>query len=150
MEKLLEFAKRFTDENQFGKIIKIKRQYYLVSDEIDEVLKKINEQAFYAGVFLGEEGKEFIPSFNFLDILSESSNKKIVVNSKGEWMFLCGKDVFSESIIKSESIMKRGDFVFVQNKENECLGYGMIVDKGSVFVKNVMDKGDYLRREMRK
>ncbi|MBW2987614.1 hypothetical protein KY336_03620, partial [Candidatus Woesearchaeota archaeon] len=39
--------------------------------------------------------------------------------------------------------------VLVQNKKDENLGYGKIVRKGKVFVLNLMDRGDFLRRERR-
>ena len=72
-----------------------------------------------------------------------------MVDDKAEWLFLCGRDVFAKSVVKAN--VKSGR-VIVCNKGKEVLGYGNIVGelgrKDKVFVKNLLDKGDFLRREM--
>ena len=53
--------------------------------------------------------------------------------------------------------MKKGDYTLILNESNECLGFGKITcnlrgeaDAHKVVVKNILDIGDFLRREKRK
>ena len=76
------------------------------------------------------------------------SNKKIFINDKSEWIFLNGKDILGKAITKANVT---NGLVFVQNKKDENLGYGkFILDikrKDEVVVKNILDRGHYLRCE---
>ncbi len=137
-----EFINKFTTEN-LGNIIKIGRGYYLVDSSLLKIKDKIGKDVFSIGVFLGEvKSKKFIPSIQLIDLLSTKSNKKIVVNNKAEWLFLCGRDVFKQSIISGS--LKTGKEYFVTNSKNENLGLGKFDGK---VVKNLIDKGQYLRIE---
>ena len=66
------------------------------------------------GLFLGEEkNKKFISSLALLELLSKESDKKIYLDEKGEWLFVCGRDIFAESISKAD--FKDKGLVLVQN-----------------------------------
>jgi len=80
-----------------------------------------------------------------IDVISEISQKKVFISQKAEWLFLCGRDVFEDSITKKYSDEK---IVLVQNEKDENLGYGVFIKKGKEkILKNLLDKGFYLRRE---
>jgi len=98
-----------------------------------------------------KEGK-FFPSFNLLAILAEAEDSKVVVNEKAAWLFICGRDIFGGGIVSVQGSRREGDFALVLNEFEECLGFGRIVrDLGAkdakVVVQNILDVGDFLRRE---
>jgi ribosome biogenesis protein Nip4 len=127
-------------------------RYYLVNP----VLKPLVRQDFFsAGVFLGKakEGK-FFPSFNLLGMLAKKEANRIIVDGKAAWLFICGRDVLRKSIVRVQGPGKKDTNTLVFNEFGECLGFGRIVEKLSgtvgdneVAVRNVLDIGDFLRRE---
>ena len=138
------FIRQFTDED-LGDIIEIKRRYFLVND----TLKRANVQdPAYIGIYLGERKGSFRPSPALLELIAEKSGKKLFVDKKGEWLFLCARDLFGRSILRSN--VKQG-LVLVQNEQDQNLGYGKIINslekKDQVVVKNLLDRGAYLRDE---
>lgn len=137
MKDIQEFLKNFTDED-IGEIELKKNTYYFKSQ--NQI-----EQAISQGLPLGTTGKYFKPSLYLLEILSKKSTNKILINDKAEWLFLCGRDVFQESITSDNS---KTDLLLVQNQRNENLGLGKKTWKGKkLIIKNIMDRGDFLRRE---
>ena len=146
-----DFIRNFIDRN-IGNITKIRNKYYLADKELLELKQKIKHEPEYIGLFLGEEMKNgFKPSPALIDEIAKISGRKVFVNDKGEWLFLCGRDIFGKSITKANA---NGGFVLVQSMKDENLGYGKIVgnitNKERIVVKNLLDKGEYLRREMTK
>ncbi|MEM4637580.1 MAG: hypothetical protein QXK76_00970 [Candidatus Woesearchaeota archaeon] len=135
------------------KIISIGKNYYYAEEYLSEISMRIKRDVFGLGLFLGsKEGKIFRPSPAFIDILSKmqgSEKKKIFVNEQGERLFLYGKNILMESIIVNNNLDK--GYVFVQNKNDENLGYGVFQQQGKdLIVKNLLDKGYYLRKEVKK
>ncbi|PVX24180.1 MAG: hypothetical protein CW716_10620 [Candidatus Bathyarchaeum sp.] len=122
--------------------------------------KKLKQQApkgfFYAGTYLGAvKGASFFPSFLLLAMIAETKANKIVVEKKTAWLFICGRDIFKKGILKDGNL-KKGEFTLVLNEHNECLGFGKMVlnlraeiDLSKTAVKNILDIGDFLRREKR-
>jgi ribosome biogenesis protein Nip4 len=108
---------------------------------------------YYAGLYLGKvKNRVFFPSFNFLNMLADLAVNKIVLDRKAAWLFTCGRDVFQTGILKVMGSKRKGDATLVLNEFGECLGFGKIIgglngigDK--VVVENVLDVGDFLRRE---
>lgn len=145
-----EFCSHFTDK-VIDNVITIGRAYYLVDDNLNYYINKINRSPESAGVYLGQTKKgKFMPSIPLLDILAQTSDKKLVINGRAEWLFLCGRDLMAGSI--SSSNVKKG-LVLVENERGEILGIGNIIanlkSKGeTIVVKNIIDRGDFLRREM--
>lgn len=118
------------------------RKYFIIPSEMLRHEKTIFPALSTIGLFLGEtKNNAFFPSLALLTILAKQSQKKAFVTDKAAWLFLCGKDIQNESIIKKNS--KEG-IILVQNKNDENLGYGKITKTG---IKNILDRGDYLRRE---
>ncbi|MEM2970964.1 MAG: hypothetical protein QW270_00875 [Candidatus Bathyarchaeia archaeon] len=130
-------------------IAKRKGRYFLLNEELK---KFVRENFFYAGVYLGKvKGGKFFPSFNLLRMIAEKGANKIVVDEKTAWLFICGRDIFKQGIIQVFGSKKRGDYTLILNRHGECLGFGKILhnldEAEGVVVKNIVDIGDFLRRE---
>ncbi|RME53899.1 hypothetical protein D6783_00505 [Candidatus Woesearchaeota archaeon] len=139
---LKRMLQRFTQDMPENLVVRGK-QVFSASPALQRFAKEVGADFFSIGVFLGEErGKGgFVPSPSLVDWIAERTEKKIVVNERGEWLFLCGRDVFEESVVGGASL--RGDVVVV-NERGEVLGLGNAIGK-KPFVKNVFDRGRYLR-----
>lgn len=144
MNKINEFIKQFTDKDIEG-IIKLGKQYFLADKELEQYIKKVSREPYSIGIFLGEERKYFKPTPALLEMLANKSKRKARINEKSEWLFLCGRDVFGKNI--TQMTVEEG-IVLVQNSTGENLGYAKIERKHDrVTLKNIMDRGYYLRRE---
>lgn len=147
------FARRFGGKIVFNteSIVEKSQRYYLLNPR----LKRFSQVDFYyVGLYLGKVGKKggFFPSFNLLDMLVEAVANKIVVDQKAAWLFICGRDVFSSGVVKVMGSKRKGDATLVLNEFGECLGFGQIEGElvgnaSGVAVRNVLDIGDFLRRE---
>jgi ribosome biogenesis protein Nip4 len=121
---------------------------------LNEVLKKgVSKDFFCAGIYLGKTvGGKLFPGFELLRLLAEKKSNKIVVDKKTEWLFICGRDIFKQGIVNTACAGQKGDHVLVLNDYGECLGFGRIVcdlskTERGLAVKNILDIGDFLRRE---
>ena len=155
MTEINDFVAQFNtsiplDESQ---IVRHRNRYYILS----KTLKQYSPKGFfYAGAYLGAvKGASFFPSFLFLALIAKSKANKLVLNKKTAWLFICGRDIFQQGILE-ENNFKKGDYTLVLNEHNECLGFGKIMhnlrgvpDAKKVAVKNILDIGDFLRREKR-
>jgi ribosome biogenesis protein Nip4 len=152
MKPLLTFTSQFGAQIALNpEFIEEKAQrYYLLNPR----LKRIAQGSFFcAGLYLGKikEGI-FFPSFNLLNMLVPHAANKVVVDRKAAWLFICGRDLFREGITKAMGTKRKGEFTLVLNEYGECLGFGRVVAnfdqaEGRVVVQNVLDVGDFLRRE---
>ncbi|NJL44531.1 MAG: hypothetical protein HC945_04450 [Nitrosarchaeum sp.] len=102
---------------------------------------------FSAGTYLGELRRVFEPSPSFVDFLAARTDRKVVVNEKGEWLFVCGRDLFAESVVSGAELRGR---VVVVNERDEVLGLGSIGGRPKPLVTNTFDRGWYLRRESKR
>jgi len=144
MDEIEKFIKNFTKEEIKG-ITKDGRKYFLANEEQIKIRDKIKTEAFAIGIFFGEMKKYFQPSPALIDLIAKKSNRKVFISKKAEWLFLCGRDVLEDSIVKKN--VEEG-LVLVQNEKDENLGYGIFSKKGNnLIIKNIQDKGSYLRRE---
>ena len=148
------FAFRFGSGIAFNSEIVIEKsqRYYLLNPRLKKLLQL---DYYYAGLYLGKVNNGmFFPSFNLLNMLVVVSANKIIVDQKAAWLFICGRDVFRVGIVKVMGSKRKGDATLVLNEFGECLGFGKILDdlgdsNERVAVKNVLDVGDFLRRETR-
>lgn len=137
-----EFVKQFTNK-ALGNIIKVKTEFYLINNNLKNFKDTLNLEPKQAGLFLGEiRNKKFVPSPSLLTELAKISDKKVFVNDKAEWMFLCKRNIIPNSILKPK--LYKG-LVLVQNKHDENLGYGLVQKDKTI--KNLLDQGAYLRIE---
>lgn len=152
IEEIDDFAKHFGVRISLSQDMTVRRhgRYFLLSQQ----QKKLGlKDFFYAGMYLGKtKGGRFFPSFNLLRIINEKEANKIIVNKKAEWLFICGRDIFNRGVLEVIRSKIKGDYTLVLNKRHECLGFGKIVGdlgkkQSKVFVKNILDLGDFLRRE---
>jgi ribosome biogenesis protein Nip4 len=150
------FVKQFNAKIPYDESNTIKNgnRFYLLSEKLK---KQIPKDFFYAGAYLGTvKGSSFFPSFLLLKMISEKKANKLIVNKKTAWLFICGRDIFKKGIFKGNKL-KKGDYALILNERNECLGFGKMtcnlwekIDARKVVVKNILDIGDFLRREKRK
>jgi ribosome biogenesis protein Nip4 len=121
-------------------------RYYLLGEDLKGFRSGEQRKPYAAGLFLGMGKREFMPTPALLRLLAMHSQRKAVVASDHvEWLFLCGRDVFPEFFTSSE----QEGFVLVQNERDENLGLGKIVpdkQKGTL-LKNILDRGNYLRHD---
>jgi len=135
------------DENL---IVKKQNRYFLLNKSLKKLILK---DFFYAGVYLGKtKDRKFFPSFILLGMIAQGKANKVVVDKKTAWLFICGRDIFKQGIVKVIGSKKRGDYTLVLNMHGECLGFGRILcdldtEIRGVAVKNISDIGDFLRRE---
>ena len=86
-------------------------------------------------------------------MMAENKANKIVIDKKTAWLFICGRDIFKQGILRA-NVSRKDDYALILNEHNECLGFGKILrnirkeqDANKVVVKNILDIGDFLRRE---
>ncbi len=143
-----EFSSLSTFMKKVGKpsfkeeIVQEDNRFYLLPSQVKELKETISRSTFSAGIFLGEKKRGvFKPSLAFIELLAKESNEKpVILDKKTAWLFLCGRDVFGNSLKEKP---KEG-FVFVANTKKENLGLGFYDGQN---VLNVIDRGDFLRRE---
>jgi ribosome biogenesis protein Nip4 len=153
MKTLEAFASRFGGKIAFNTefIVEKNQRFYLLNPR----LKRLPGNFYYSGLYLGKvKNGVFFPSFNLLSMLVDAVANKVVVDRKAAWLFICGRDVFASGVVKVMGSKRRGDNTLVLNEFGECLGFGKItgnlaVSAEEVAVKNVLDAGDFLRRERR-
>ena len=152
--QVIKFVNKFRARIFLNEDLMVKKEnrYFLLNKKLKDLITK---DFFYAGLYLGKvRNKRFFPSFNLLKMIAEKRSNKVIVDKKTEWLFICGRDVFKKGIIKVVGSGRKGDYTLVLNTHRECLGFGRILhdlnkmeDEDAVAVKNVLDIGDFLRRE---
>lgn len=153
MKEINDFVEQFNvsihlDEK---KIVRRSNRYYMLSNKLKQESPK---GFFYAGEYLGtDKGTGFFPGFALLRFIAKTKANKVTLDKKAAWLFICGRDVFKRGLSKGSSL-KKGNYTLVMNKHNECLGFGRVminiraeIDMDKVAVKNILDVGDFLRRE---
>ena len=135
-----EFTNKFTDD-KLSNVIKVQRNFFQVSDDLLKVKQQVKKEPFAIGTYIGS-GKPFHPSAALLDWIGERTERYAVIDKKASWLFVCGRDLFVNSILIKNV---NNGVVIVKNELNEVLGYGEFERRGAI--KNLLDKGDFLRRE---
>lgn len=133
------FCKNFGSEFSFEPK-RIGKRFFIKDNVIQDPI--------YFGEYIGEiRKKNFVPSVFLLERI-KSVSKKIIVDDKAAWLFVCGRDIMGNSVISGDD--NKG-YVLVCDKDKNVLGYGKVlckIDKNNkVCVKNLFDIGDFLRRE---
>ena len=134
-----------------SELVVLGEEVFLSKSSSEELEKKIElQKVVYCGVKRGTiKDGIFIPGPNFLNDIVPFLDELnyVIVNERAEWLFLCGRDVFKEGIVRKS--LSRGN-ALVLNERMECLGYGKIETNGSQVIKNIFDLGDFLRRERKR
>jgi ribosome biogenesis protein Nip4 len=135
-------------------VVKKRNRYFLFNKKLK---KQIQQNFYYAGLYLGKlRGSRFFPSFPLLTMMANGRANKTVVDKKTGWLFICGRDIFKKGVLQLKGRERKGEYTLILNEHNECLGFGKILanirkekDTTKVVVKNILDIGDFLRREKR-
>ena len=152
IKNLTTFVKQFGIEMKWKKesMVRQNEKVFLIKDNLRQYVFK---SFYHAGIYLGKiRDGQFLPSFYLLRLIATKKASKIVVNKKTEWLFTCGRDVFRQGVVEVSGSKRKSEYTLIMNEENECLGFGKILsnfnqqDKRLV-VRNVLDIGDFLRRE---
>ncbi|AEH06698.1 PUA domain-containing protein [Methanothermococcus okinawensis] len=146
----------FKFENLYVLEDKDKYDVIYANKEVLEILKNFAKNIYGVGISFGNfeikhsnSGNKinkinkikFSISLEGMSLISKDIVKNyIIVNKKGETLFLYGRDIFKSSILE----MNGGGKVAVFNKNRELLGIGNY--GGGDMIKNIIDKGWYLRK----
>jgi ribosome biogenesis protein Nip4 len=145
-----KFIGQFTSED-IADVRRVGRNFYKAEQNLWDIKNRINRDIFAVGAYLGEEKQGFSPSPLLIDMISkfpDTQSKKIFINKKSEWLFLCGRNILPESIVKNPNNLSNG-LVLVQNEHDENLGYGLFKQEDTLIIKHILDKGKYLRIDER-
>jgi ribosome biogenesis protein Nip4 len=126
---------------------RVGRNFYLAEERLWNIKNGVNRDVYALGTFLGEEKIGFSPSPALIDFISkfpDAQSKKVFINRKAEWLFSCGRNVLSDSIVRNPNSISEG-LVLVQNERDENLGYGQFKKEDTLIIKHILDKGRYLR-----
>ncbi len=133
------------------------KEAYALSKDLAKFLELFKLNYVHAGIKIGEVGsRRFRFSLEGTFYLVKKEKKKVYVNDKGEMLFLYGRDIFAESVVGVTEDVKENDIVFVCNGRGDILGIGKArfdaerirkVAKDRVVVENLVDRGEYLRKE---
>ena len=131
-------------------MVKIGKRYFY---DPHELLKEVVRwEVFSVGLYLGEEKQTFQPTSALIELLGRESDLRVVVGDKAAFLYLCGRDILMDGVAEP-GIFAKDDLVFVCDLQGNVLGYGKIYAgfdmkmKNKIYVKHVLDKGEYLRRE---
>ena len=139
------FVKQFTNYT-IENVQKIGKLYFQISPDLFKIKETIKRDIFSMGIFLGEDHVGFKPSPALLDIIAKFPDvtKKIYVSDRAEWLFLCGRNILGDSVIKNPNNLRDGP-VLVQNNLDENLGLGVFKMENELVIRCVLDRGSYLR-----
>ncbi len=137
-----DFTKKFT-KDRISNVVQVNRNFFQANEDLMSFKSKIKQEPFALGTYLGS-GKPFHPSVALLDWLDKRTENYAIVDKKSAWLFLCGRDIFADSVLKQN--VNNGKLVLVKNESDEVLGLGELTGR-KVAIKNLLDRGDFLRRE---
>ncbi len=134
-----------------------KREAYALSRELLNFIGRFKMNYVCVGIKIGEVGsRRFRFTLEGAYYLARKERKRVYVDEKGEMLFLYGRDIFARSVVKVTSDVEENDVVFVCNSKGDVLGLGKSrfpasrfkdVDEDRVVVENLIDRGEYLRKE---
>lgn len=145
------FCKQFTSD-ELPHIVKIGKRYFYDPHNLMQLAQEQKFDVFSVGLYLGEEKNDFRPTSALIELLSRYNDKRVVVGSKAAWLFLCNRDILMDGVLEAGTF-SHNEIVFVADHNQNILGIGKIVSpfnasfRNKTYVKNILDKGEYLRRE---
>ncbi|MHA1129347.1 MAG: hypothetical protein ACTSQQ_00950 [Candidatus Helarchaeota archaeon] len=133
-------------------------EIFLVPAQLSKVFQQINtyRKPYFIGSHIGEISKrQFKISLEGITLISEHVGKKTVLNNKGEKIVLYGRDLSKDEVLQIPRNIQRNDLSILINEHREALALGKYlvdgdrintVSKTQKIIKNVIDKGWYLRK----
>ncbi len=149
---LWNFIKLFTQSKVLDEksVLRNGSSWYLVTDSIRQLTTRFSFRPVFCGALLGRDvSSGFIPSVGLLQLLVPHASSTVTVSNKGAWLFICGRDLWSESLTANKGPCAAQSLVLVLNSFNECIGIGQVVQKLSargLVVKNLFDIGWFVRK----
>jgi len=127
-----------------GKELFVSRQeVFLVAPQAAEILDTL--APYCAGLSIGRfRGQKFLLGLEGAYLISREAKNKVVVDPRGEQLSLYGRDIFINSVLKYPPLAS-GQECLIVNQNEEPLALGAFKG-GRVFVKNLKDRGWYLRK----
>ncbi len=157
MRTVFDFIKQFTSKEVVNErdICVINNKYYLAHERLIDVVKQIGKEPFMMGVYLGKsKGNVFFATIPLLRMIKHKTSSRVWVDKATEWLYICGRDVFFQGITKTSGHTEKGGIPLILNQHGEVLGFGRIKRKltqkinfQEVVIDNILDIGDFLRRE---
>lgn len=158
--KILKNALKFFRSEHYMKthvffiVERDRRELFLCTKEAWELRNLANLNGL--GVKVGEIGSRRVRlTLEGASVLA-GNRKRVFVNEKGEMLFLYGRDVFASSVLDVDGDVRENDVVFVVDTYGDVLGLGkarfdgirmLEEDDEKVVVENLVDRGEYLRKE---
>ena len=148
-----KFTRQFTGRKVFDEkdLFILENKYFLAHKKVRAIAARIKQKPFVIGTYLGKaKGMKFFPSIAFVNMIAAKISNKIWVDEKTAWLFICGRDIFAQGIVRATGHTERGGISIVLNQKNEVLGFGKLqqsLKRKDALVKNILDIGDFLRRE---
>lgn len=100
------------------------------------------------GLILARKTKgRFIPAFPLLDHIGKYTQQKLILDDKMAYLFTCGRDIFFKNL--SGQKFPEQPIILLLNEREEVLGVATL-DRKERMYKNVLDRGIFLRQEMKK
>ncbi|MHA1755105.1 MAG: PUA domain-containing protein [Candidatus Odinarchaeia archaeon] len=168
-EELKNFICKKFSKTTFNKIIKEFEIYAINNNNVKEFYLVNRKYSLFSKIISNLKnvvflGTPFVYSsnnrFNFhpaaVEILNNFVDSKIKINDKAVNLFLYGRDIFKNSVIKLPSRFRKGEYCVVIDERNQPLGLGELLYSKTVFKKikedavilrNIVDLGVYLRVE---
>ncbi|MDO8660567.1 MAG: hypothetical protein Q7K43_01640, partial [Candidatus Woesearchaeota archaeon] len=98
---LWSFIKLFTQTKLLDEksVLRNGTSWYLVTDSIRQLTTRFSFRPVFCGALLGRDvSSGFIPSVGLLQLLVAHTPSTVTVSDKGAWLFICGRDLWSESL----------------------------------------------------
>jgi ribosome biogenesis protein Nip4 len=133
--------------------IRTGQHFYSFSEEFNQFRESIKKVAWYRGERIGTGKKgTFRPSPRLLELAGRLDGVPYLsLNTKGSWLYLCGRDVMVQSITGKSGDTSLGNLVLIKNEYGETIGYARIFGNSQkdkrMIARNLFDLGNYLRRE---
>ncbi len=158
--KVIKNALRFFSSVEFLKeydvVVTEDRRLFGVSKELHDFIRVSGLKPTHVGVKLGEVGSRRLRlSVEGTFWLVRNDKRKVWVSERGEMLFLYGRDIFASSVVGT-SEFGENELVFVCNLKGDVLGIGRSrfdsekireVEGDRVVIENLVDRGEYLRKE---
>lgn len=140
--ELATFIKTFTDQAlPLEGVLELHKRIYLPHASAQLLIARAQEQPISAGLLLGTIKKNFTPSLALLRMIAPHTDKKILLNEKSAWLFVCGRDIFLKSITNGNTEAK---LVIVEDEHKQVLG---LAKKQKDMYTNVMHAGELLKNK---
>ena len=149
MKQLQGFLQSIGAENTFSEeeLIRINNKRFIATAELRSEISR-RDRLVYAGMFLGKTKNIWEPSTILLRLIAAQPYvHKVWVDDAAAWLFVCGRDVFTEHIQRNTPDLVEGVNYLIMLGD-DCLGYARLEKfQDKLILKNLIDIGDFLRRE---